>query len=105
MAAAFLGFPSSLRSVYLEGASTYADVLLLWLAIATGMHSIPRRDECQLLREKYKRSVAWIITKITIYPILGFARLLAAGTFFWSDVIYGLSITLITPAMMVHYSI
>lgn len=98
---AILAFPSALRVFEFHGAGSVLDGILIWLGVAIAMHAIPSTGDAKSMWQSVSGNQAPFHAKLIVAPVVGLIFLLAAGSVFWFDLVYGVSVCLALPMILV----
>ncbi|MGE5403486.1 MAG: DUF3267 domain-containing protein [Candidatus Saccharibacteria bacterium] len=96
----FLAVPAVYRYTNLN-TITVLDVFLMWLAASVAMHSFPSIGDTKEIREAINDPMAPNSVKAIGKPLVGTLYLLAIGSFFWLDLIYGVLVVTLIPWLIV----
>ncbi|WP_338413480.1 metalloprotease family protein [uncultured Sphaerotilus sp.] len=98
---AIIAFPSALRVFEFDGEAPIVDLILIWLGVSIAMHAIPSTVDAKSMWESVSgRGASWL-AKIVVAPVVGLIYMLAYGSIFWLDLVYGIGISLALPKMLV----
>ena len=100
--AIFIGLPVVPKLVNFPGSLSAIDLLLAWVAISIGMHAIPSTGDAKSMWQQVFRASGLSFAKIFVVPLAGLIYLLAVGSFFWLDLIYGVAIVVAVPMILVQ---
>jgi hypothetical protein len=98
---AILSFPSALRAFEFDNAASILDLVLIWLGVSIAMHAIPSTGDAKSIWRAVSGQQTSLLAKIVIAPIVGVIFLLALGSVFWLDLIYGIAVSLAIPTLLV----
>lgn len=99
---ATLAFPAALRIFEFEGTASTLDGILIWLGISIAMHAIPSTTDAKAMWQAVSGNNASALAKFSIAPIVGIIFLLAIGSVFWLDLLYGVAVSLAIPELLVQ---
>jgi hypothetical protein len=98
---AILAFPSLLRLFEFHGSTLMFDGILMWLGVSIAMHAIPSVGDAKSMWMAVSGQNAPLLAKLGVAPIVGLSFLLAIGSIFWLDVLYGIAISIAIPKLLV----
>ncbi len=98
---AILAFPSALRVFEFDNASSALDNILIWLGVSIAMHAIPSTGDAKSMWQAVSGNGASILAKLIVAPVVGLIYVLAVGSVFWLDLIYGIGVSLAVPKVIV----
>jgi hypothetical protein len=84
-----------------RGPVTYA---LLWLGVSIGMHAFPsNQDAAQVWSKAKSAAKSGNLLAIASFPIVILIRVANLARFFWFDAIYGFSIGVLLPTLVLRF--
>ncbi len=82
-------------------AMTVILLVLYWLGISILMHAFPSTGDAKaLIQSVMKNKEVSIPAKIITAPFIGLIYLGAVGSMFWLDLIYGIGMSMLLPALL-----
>lgn len=97
---AMLAFPSLLRLFEFHSSTAMFDGLLMWLGVSIAMHAIPSVGDAKSMWLAVSGQNAPVLAKLGVAPLVGFSFLLAIGSVFWLDVLYGIAVSVAIPKLL-----
>ena len=97
---ALIALPASLPIFKFDN-GTPLDYLLIYLGVTIAMHAFPSRGDADAIWNAGKETDTPLWVRILGYPIVGLIYLGSLGSFFWLDVIYGVSIAIGVPQLII----
>ena len=94
-------FPSALRGFEFNGAGSVIDAILIWLGVSIAMHAIPSTGDAKSMWLAVSGQKAPVLAKLGVAPLIGIIYLLAIGSVFWLDLLYGVAVSLALPKLLV----
>ncbi|RFM28574.1 DUF3267 domain-containing protein [Deminuibacter soli] len=79
----------------------FIDIVLLYLGVSIAMHAFPSRGDAEVIWSSIREEGTPMWLKILAYPVVGLIHLVAIGSFFWLDAIYGVAVTIGFPKLLV----
>jgi hypothetical protein len=96
-----IAFPAALQFKFDE--ANIFDFILLYLGVSIGTHAFPSTGDASTLWDATVKSEGTsLLTKIFVFPIVGFIYLGALGSFFWLDVLYGVAVSVGLPWIIIQ---
>jgi len=98
-----LGLTIALMTLPLKpavGQTSWLFISLMWLAISVAMHSFPSTGDAKSIWNGIWKQPSSIITRFIGTPLVGLIYIGALGSFFWLDLIYGISICVGVPELL-----
>ena len=82
---------------------SFLDYFLIWLGVSIAMHSFPSTGDAKNIWNSIKSDETSLLMKIVATPIVGLIYLGAVGSFFWLDFIYGLTVAMLIPNIIIYF--
>jgi hypothetical protein len=77
------------------------DYLLMYLGISIAMHAFPSTGDANVIWQALNdKDTNWLV-RIVGYPIVGIIYLGALGSFFWLDLLYGYTVAVLLPKLII----
>jgi len=97
-----IAFPAALQFKF-DDANIF-DFILLYLGVSIGTHAFPSTGDAETLWDSTMKSKETsFLTKVFVFPIVGFIYLGALGSFFWLDVLYGVAVSVGLPWIIIQF--
>jgi hypothetical protein len=98
---ALIALPAALP-VFEFGQAQFLDYVLIYLGVSISMHAFPSTGDANSIWQTVKeKGTPWYI-KIVAYPIVGLIYLGSIGSFFWLDLLYGISVAVGLPNLIIN---
>jgi hypothetical protein len=98
---ALIALPAALPVFDFESA-TLVHYLLIYLGVSIAMHAFPSTGDATAIWESLKEPGTSLLVKIVGYPIIGLIYIGSFGSFFWLDLLYGISVAVGLPYLFIN---
>ncbi len=97
---ALIALPSAIPVLKFSNASPI-DYLLIWLGVSISMHSFPSKGGAQAISDAIESKETSPLLRAVVTPIVWIIRLGAWGSVVWLDLVYGLTVAMILPNLLI----
>lgn len=98
---ALIAFPAAFP-VFTFGTANILDYILIYLGVSIAMHAFPSTGDAAVIWKHINEPGTPFLLRIIGYPIVGLIYLGSFGSFFWLDLIYGVSIAIGLPNLIIY---
>jgi hypothetical protein len=99
--AALMAFPFVLPALEFR-VSSVQGYILAWLSISIAMHAFPNADETEDLWRAVRSPASSPRTRLLATPLVGFMYVGAVGRLIGLDLLYGLGVLVLPPALLLY---
>lgn len=99
--AALIAFPFVLPALEFRVSATQG-YILAWLSVSIAMHSFPCADETRDLWRAVRGPGSSTLTRLWATPLVGFMYVGALGRWYFLDLLYGLGLLVLAPALLLY---
>lgn len=94
--------PASVELLIFKEYNNILNLILGWLGISILMHAFPSTGDAKVMvRRILKNPDVSLIWKILAAPFIGLIYLCAAGSMFWLDLLYAVTVGMLVPNLLV----
>jgi len=99
--AALMAYPFVLPALEFRVSATQG-YILAWLSVSIAMHSFPNADETGDLWRAVRSPRSSTLTRLLATPLVGFMYVGALGRLVFLDLLYGVALLVLAPALLLY---